>query len=414
MRMQWSKARTGIRAIATVLASMYIGVAQAQDAGPPADYRLPPPPETPAPSPQGPVTPEHPVVFPASPPPAPKPAPAPSSGETRGEQRSVIPAPRVQDEALQRTRQNQTGGGEEVDRPAPRTSTPPPSPSQPSPFQPSTDDRVSPETQGNEDVSVPPVRDSSSSDAALSSQTGQPSETSPPNEPVTGKILGLLSMVLLLLGGTVFYLRTRRRKESSREAVDAESSASPTPQPAKAAPIPAAPGAVPAIAQEGVSIELRLIPEKLLLSLVYVTLIYKLVLVNKGSNSVGPLRVSADITSAHASRPNKEQLSFDPSRAKIAHDGDMLPSGQSVTFSGDLRLPLSEIQFLTRNQRAMFVPLVQFLIETGLGAHETRVFALGLAHNRPGAGMDPIPMEPGPRLIEDFKCREVDVSKWLA
>jgi hypothetical protein len=164
----------------------------------------------------------------------------------------------------------------------------------------------------------------------------------------------------------------------------------------------------------GATIELRLVPQKLLLSLVYATLSYKLEIDSPGQDEVGPMRISADMTSADASLSAAEQLSFNGDGAGEVYEVGAIAPGETVSLKGQLRLPLSEIRQLGLARLQMFVPLVRFLIEPKAeSAQEMRVFTLGQSPERPGGRMMPVRLDLGPRQITDLECGEVDLHRWL-
>jgi len=191
--------------------------------------------------------------------------------------------------------------------------------------------------------------------------------------------------------------------------------ASPGP-PARLASTPTEPDSAPPppMTDQWDTLNFRFVPGRIRISPVYVALTYRLQIDNRAQETAGPLRIRADMISAHASRPNSEQLSLDRDRAEAVHAVAVLLSGAGVSLTGELRMPLSEVRQILSGGRAIFVPLVRFLIEQeGAEAECTRVFTLGQPHGDHGDRMMPLRFDLGPRIIWHLDSREVEVHRWL-
>lgn len=107
-------------------------------------------------------------------------------------------------------------------------------------------------------------------------------------------------------------------------------------------------------------IELELNPLRLSFSLMRATLSYRLTLRNIGKMPVVSLRVHSDLISAHASRPEDEQL-LGPDMGQ-AHTQKIAQLGpeQSIELKGDRSLLLAEVEVIHHGSKKMILPLIRF------------------------------------------------------
>lgn len=388
------------RAAMRVVGGLALSLACAAAAQSVNDYQLPPARPTPTPSPrvQGPVDPEAPVL-------APQPSPAPPPAET--------PPPRI---VLPRAAPSPS--------PVPRAAAPAP-------------------RAMAVDRPVPSGTPSLAASEAVPTETPAPLPTIPPAAPVplpeaeTGAgeqpvWLAIGGAVLLMLVGLAAWLSRRGRRATEADPGEALAvppaepapSAEPQPSaPAKLSPpreLPAArppkPAAAPPTplppppASDG-PLHIALEARHLSRAMVNATLAYRLSLTNPGGETIGSLRVTGDLTTAHASVPVDQQLSFDGQTLKPLHEVAELAPGASVTLAGELRLPIAEIRAIRGGQGHVFVPLARFHVEgAGGDPSVTRVFVIGRTGGDAGAPLRPFVFEQGPGVQREISQRELQPS----
>lgn len=358
---------------------------QAQTPGSVQDFQLPPKPAPSRAPAEGPVDTDHPVAAPTAPAPAPSAAPQPSASPA-----IVLPAPVASEPARL--------------RPAAR---PAPQPSQ----------QAAPVPQASETLPPLPSEAPPIEAAPVPSQAPAPVAAAPDGLPwwwIGAGLIGLLAIA-------AFFLRRRSEPAETEPVPVAEpSSAASAPAaltplaklPAKAAPPPPPPPvAQPAPAIDG-ALQIALDPRSVRFSFVYATLSYAIELTNRTGSPLRALRISADLTSGHASLPIEQQLALNGEELPPRHEAAVLDSGESIVFSGELQLPLAEVVALRAGNAALFVPLARFRIESGT-LRETHIFTLGLPSDRPGGSMQPFRLDLGPQLFRPVEQRPVDLSPWL-
>lgn len=397
-----------IGAAALLLAS----ASQAQSVN---DYQLPPSRPTPTPSPrvQGPVDSEVPAAAPQPPTPAPTtPAAAP-----------------------------------------PRIELPPP------PASPATEGRTAPPRarptgQPNATVAETPasVAGVTASEAAQVPTFAPPPPMAPAPPPLqreaeaasSDQPLWLMAggAILLLLAGAVLWARLRRRRGATQEYEDTspalaeaeptsravpEPSAPATLSPLRAAPARPAPTPAPTPRAEPVPqpeplpapeplatsgpLDITLEARHLSRAMVNATLAYRLSLTNRSDHLIGPLRITGDLTTAHASVPIEQQLSLDGANLAAIHEVPDLAPGASTTLTGELRLPIAEIRPIRGGQGHVFVPLARFHVAgegaTGDPVSATRIFVIGRTSEDTRAPLRPFVLEQGPGVQREIGQREL-------
>lgn len=396
-----------------------------------SDYRLPEqtatqPPQTQA---QGPVDSENPVIAPnsprpaptASPAPAPAPAPAPTIAAPAPAPAQAIeaPAPRNTAAAAPKPRATPTS--------LPSSTMPAPAPSPSPASEPTAQAAPEPQFAPTETPSVD-----------TTPAIGESSAVTPAESPVPLWWMAIGAAVLALLAGLFLIVKKRQSADAEDEqAFDESRTASPatgTPQPAPPAklpsvsqanaptrPAPAAPAgsaapvramAVPS-SGEALPLTIGLEPGAMRLSLVFATLPYTLTVENSGDVPLEPLRILGDLGSAHASLSEREQLAPDAATLDLRHSVERLAPGESASFKGEFRLPLSSILQLRKGTASLFVPLVRLSIEAN-GKALRRAFIIGLPGETATAGLTPIRLDTGPRQVDELGAKEIEAARRLA
>lgn len=384
-RTSWRLAR------AAALPALLLAVAAAAQApGSVQDFQLPAARPTPTASAAGPVDSEHPTAEPtrAAPPEAAtapaSPAPAPAI--------TVPPPAAVTSPTPQRT------------EPAPRATAA--SQSVPAPSG-------SPVAEATPTLTLPTAAPS----AVPTDIVAEPT-VAEPAAPIWPWLAG--GAVLLALLGTLLH----RRSRGAFLADEAYAPAEPAPLPVQPEPSPPAtlprpqelnkapppaptPPAPPAVA--GGPLEMQFEARHLSRAMVNAALAYRLTLTNRADSPTGPLRLAGDIVSAHASLSAEEQLL--PADAALAtlHETLTLAPGESISLSGELRMPIASILPIHRGNARVFVPLARFRAEAGNGTAATHVFVVGQVSERPGGALRPFPLDRGPGVDRGLGQRELGV-----
>ena len=330
-----------------------------------SDYRLPGSTQPAAnPGAQGPVDTDNPVVRGPAPRPVqtPTPSPRPSASAPAA---SPSPAPIARNPAQPRP------------APAPaRTAQPvsgdaPPATAAPSPGLPPL--VVAPPSP-SATPALPPVL----SGPAPASEQAAPEAAEPIDWRRYWPFLAA-ALATLVAGLIAVVLRRRRLREP---VVEFEPPVVRQVKPSDPAPLPRAdePRATPTVPEPphapaglGVSLEAR----RLSASLMATTLSYRLTLTNTTGQPLSALAIEGDIIAAHASLAPEQQIASNAQRLELRHALVSLAAGESVEFSGDMRLPLTAI---TRSGLAM--PPISFRWR-GCGSKRARQPALRLSKPRP-------------------------------
>ena len=169
------------------------------------------------------------------------------------------------------------------------------------------------------------------------------------------------------------------------------------PTPPQPAPHPPAPAG---------ELALALTARRLSATLLNTSLTYEFSLTNLTQKPLGPLNVSADMISAHASLPAAEQLVMPGTDAPPRHVIAALAPGESTVVRGELRLPLAAIMPIRQGNAALFVPLARFRV-AGEGVTINRAFVIGELPGQSGAGLRPFRLDLGPRNFTPIGQREL-------
>jgi hypothetical protein len=372
--------------------------AQAQESGSVQGYRLPPAP-SPTPTAAGPVDSDHPVAAPTTTTPAPEPIAAPPVIAPPAPA-TTVPTARPGTAAAPRAMPSARAQAQP--QPAVDTATPT------STSQPSIQPTVAPPILATEPV--PTTASAAPAPAVTSTQ-----------DKLHWLWIAVGTVLVLLLGGL---LRWRRRAgatkafeyEPDAELQVAPSEPAPSPpasltpprrEPAQApSSSPPPPAPPPPSTSELRPIEMQLEARHLSRAMVNATLAYRLTLTNRSGAPTGPLRIAGDIVSAHASLSAEEQLAPGDSALETIHEAPTLAPGESVTLSGELRMPIASILPINSGGSRVFVPLARFRAETQ-GSATTRVFVIGQASEQPGGALRPFPLDRGPGVDRTLGQREL-------
>lgn len=148
-------------------------------------------------------------------------------------------------------------------------------------------------------------------------------------------------------------------------------------------------------------IALELSPQKLSFTLIRASISYRLTLRNIGEMPIIGLRIHSDLITAHASKPDDEQLSGpDMSQAETQKIARLDPE-QSAILSGNQALILADAQIIHYGTRKMLLPLMRFRL-IGAGTPPLiRAFVIG--HSAPdGEKLRPFRLDSGAAQHDDI------------
>lgn len=145
------------------------------------------------------------------------------------------------------------------------------------------------------------------------------------------------------------------------------------------------------------ALTLELEPLRLATTLSQASLRFCLTLANQGSEPLGPLAITASLSSPESPR----------SGAPDTQDLAPLPPGTTATIHGEARLPLAAIHAIRLGPARLFVPLLSVEVTArrlhGATLHTTATFLIGEAQG--GAGFAPFPLDNGPFTSDSLAVR---------
>ncbi len=362
------------------------------------DFRLPAPSSTPTTRAQGPVTPDNPVVMPTRPTPSAAPSPAlPTAAPI------ITPAP------------SRLSPGATTSRVEPRTNLPiRPLPIRPVPIPTSA---VPAATLSAPTASALPPPGFPAPDTAPTSASIAPPLAAVKSDaaPVWPWVLGALGLLVVAIGGSAWW---RRRRAQSPLAIPFEapvvSKPAPEPAPLVAAPEPelvSAPPTTP-LADPPSGIALALSATRMSASLMATTLSYRLTLTNHTGDALSGLAIEADMIAAQAQVPAERQVANPAQHLEHRHGAETLGPGETLEFSGDIRVPLNAIVPIRAGTHALFIPLARFRVEAGVEGRGriavTRTYVVGEEAEAAGGQLKPFRLDLGPRIYSRLGQRAVN------
>jgi len=111
---------------------------------------------------------------------------------------------------------------------------------------------------------------------------------------------------------------------------------------------------------------------------------------------------------AHGAVPVEQQLATDGQPLELRHEIARIEPGERIELSGELRLPLAQINPIRSGAIALFVPLARFRAEA-TGATTLATFVVGeLQQTSASAALLPFRLDLGPRIYSQVSQRRID------
>ena len=242
-----------------------------------------------------------------------------------------------------------------------------------------------------------------SAPAATTTPAPQPTPTgatSPLGLPTTAAVpaegegdfpwLPLGGAALLALLGAGFFAWKRRRDAIVPE-IERPVVASPTPKPA---------------ASVAEALQVRVEYDKLIRSMAFATLKYRMTLVNRTDSPLTDLSVGIDLVSAHAAAPMEEQVATKTTGLEERHTIARMAPRQSMVLEGEIRLAIAGANIIRQGRYPLLVPLMRVRVDgPGEGAL-LKTFVVGPG-NPAGGRVQPIRLDEGPRTYAPIAQREL-------
>lgn len=337
----------------SLIALALAGGPLAAQSAPPGGFRLPAPTPTPTDI-QGPVDPDAPILTrprdtapTPTPTQAPRPAPAPTPAAPPRPAVTATPPPVASP----------------TTNPLPPRFTPPAAPAAPAADASSVPNRGAsaleavPAGAGTPPAAPPPVG-ASAVPAAPADEQGVPAW-----------LYALAGLVLAAAVGGALLWRRREAAEPAPSRIEP-----PWPAPTPAMPLAGA----PPLAATGPQLAIEARALRLSRSMVYATLGYEVLVTNRGGQPLTGVRLGADLVTAHARIPAEQQLADPLVPLAPVRSIDRLDPGESVTVSGELRLPVAQIRPIAHGKAVVYVPLLRVRGEARGLAPVARTFVVGV------------------------------------
>ena len=142
-------------------------------------------------------------------------------------------------------------------------------------------------------------------------------------------------------------------------------------------------------------------------TLMSTSLSYRMVLTNTGLRTISQLTISGSMVGAHVSQPMEQQLGIDGQALELLHEAAMLEPGQSLEYSGELRLPLTAITPIHSGNAVLFIPLARFRAQCESGGTHA-AFVVGETPPVAAAALLPFRLDLGPRIWTRVSARRLD------
>lgn len=166
------------------------------------------------------------------------------------------------------------------------------------------------------------------------------------------------------------------------------------------------PGASPAAEKARIVATLEV--ERLTRSMMALTLNFRVTIANRSDRAVRDLAVSADMVSARRNLPVEQQVATIAAQLPPIATVERVGPHQSAVVSGELRLPISEIELFQQGQVPLCVPLARLRVDSPQVEPFLRTFLIGLGTGSVGARVHPLPLNGPPSGYEGAMAKALD------
>ncbi len=413
-------------ALALACASLVTGTAYAQSS--PGGFQLPDPSPTPTPAPQGPVderagVPIAPRVIPEQrtvPTPTPTPTPAVTlpAAQTPTPQTQASDSPRTAASPAPETSSSAPAG----QAPARDQTAPPSQRSVPQSGAAPPAETSLPQIEGDAETSIGPDDwydvDQLGTESGASAAGPQVETDILPDAGAGSWIetdgfftqtrnLAFAGVMLILLLGGAFWLWRRRRAAQEPLALPAPALAAGVRRSIAATrPVTdnAEPLAPPPAAPLEVDLTLEIVSASR--SVMMFMLDYRLDIANRSDSAARDIEISAQLTCAQRGGTNAPPIAGGQPVGAIERIGPH----QSRSVSGQLQIPLTEVQAIKQGQKPLFIPLLHVSIVSAGDHVLKRSFVVGAPSAASQARVHPIALDTPPGGIPGLKAREVSLE----
>jgi len=174
-----------------------------------------------------------------------------------------------------------------------------------------------------------------------------PSSAAPVDEGVPGWLYAMGGLLALLALGAAAMLLRRRRETAADDA------------PVIERPLVATAGTPPPAAPSGPPLVIEAQVKQLARSMMFATLTYELKVTNRGAVPLEDVSFGGDLVTAHARVPAEQQLADPATPLTPVQSLTRLDPGESASFAGEFRLPVSEIRPIPHGKAVVYVPLMR-------------------------------------------------------
>lgn len=144
-------------------------------------------------------------------------------------------------------------------------------------------------------------------------------------------------------------------------------------------------------------------------SVMMLTLKFNVELANRQDRALRGVRVHADLISAKHGLPMEQQMASAQSSLGELGQTDRIGPHQMGTLSGQLQLPLSEIEVFRQGRTPLCIPLLRLQINAEGIEPQFHTYLIGLAALQPGGRLQPLPLSGPPGGFEGVQAKRLAV-----
>lgn len=161
---------------------------------------------------------------------------------------------------------------------------------------------------------------------------------------------------------------------------------------------------------DGGAVFMALDPARLSIGLVNATLAWRLRIKNAGTSHLVSLRITSDVTFAHASLAEQDQLRGPDLLSARPQKVHRLDPGTETAIAGEWQIPLEQIRMIEQDNMRLLLLLGRVRIVGAGIAPLRRAFVIGLPADGESERLQPIRVDDGPKVIERLAARLIDTA----